>query len=449
MPQRTAKTIWELGSDLSLEEPLDARDERFVPTESARGEFSFDSLLKPYGVDPKTDDMKFVPKMVYSLFCGHRGCGKSTELRRLHVRLNQPELFFVVFIDALKDLDINNLGYADVLLAQAKTLIDRIEEEGLDIDKIHLATLEKWFAERIEKHENTKEYAAEIKAGMKAKHGIPFLVELFAQLTTSFKMGSTYKEEVRTIIRNSFSQFVQAFQQLVDAANEQVISKGKGKTILFIVDGTDRLSGEDSDNFFIRDAHQLLQIRGNFIYCAPIHLIYENNQVQQIFSNIFKLPMIKIEDKYSRETQNELGYRAMREIVYKRADRSLFDDEATVDYLIAHSGGHPRDLLHLLIYAFKKADGDLLDRASAEAAVKELATDYRRTLSKNDFQLLCEIDSDPDQTHNTEEARALLYHLALLEYNSYWWRSHPAVRTLPGYKECRPKSISSHEATAE
>jgi hypothetical protein len=445
MSYKIPTTIWELGSQLSFEEPLDAEDERFVPTESARGDFSFNTLLKPYGVDPNTDEMKFEPKGVYSLFCGHRGCGKSTELRRLRERLDKPELFFVVFLDALKELDINNLSYADILLALAKTLIDRIEDAGLTIDQTHLYKLEKWFTERIEKHEKTKDFAAEIKSGIKAANGLPFLGQLFVQLTTSSRMGSTYREELRTVIRNSFFEFVQAFQQLIDAANDQVTSSGKGKAILFIVDGTDRLSGNDSDNFFIRDAHQLLQIRGNFIYCAPIHLIYENNQAQQIFANIFKLPMIKIEEKvWGRK--NKKGYEAMREIVYKRAARSLFDDNDTVDYLIAHSGGHPRDLLHLLIYAFKKAEGELLDRAAAEAAVTELATDYRRTLGKEDFQLLCTIDSAPDETHNTEKARKLLYHLALLEYNSYWWRSHPVVRTLPGYRECRPAQNTSNDS---
>jgi len=441
MAYSVAKTIWDLGEQLSFDEPLNADDERFVHTESARGAFSFNDLLKPYGVDPKTNEMRFVPPGVYSLFCGHRGCGKSTELRRLHARLERPELFFVVFLDVLKELDINNLSYTDVLLALAKTLIARIAKARLTIAPVHLHKLEQWFSERIEKHEKTKEYAAEIKAGVDAKHGIPFLAELFAKLTTSFKLGSTYKEEVRTVIRNSFSEFADGFQQLIDAATDEVTSSGKGRCILFIVDGTDRLSGDDSDNFFIRDAHQLLQIRGNFIYCAPIHLIYENNQVQQIFANIFKLPMIKIEEKDSRR-ENPAGYSAMQEIVYRRADKALFDNKQTVDYLIAHSGGHPRDLLHLLIYAFKKAEGELIDRPSAEAAVKELATDYRRTLSKEDFQLLCEIDDTPDVTHNTVEARKLLYHLALLEYNSYWWRSHPVVRTLPGYLECRPKDGS-------
>jgi hypothetical protein len=143
MPYRKPTTLWELGQQLSFDEPIDEMDERFVPTESARGEFSYNDLLKPYGVDPVNYTLKFTPNCVYSLFCGHRGCGKSTELRRLNARLNKPELFFVVFVDALKELDLQNLTYAEILLALAKILIERIETEGLTIDQVHLTRLEK------------------------------------------------------------------------------------------------------------------------------------------------------------------------------------------------------------------------------------------------------------------------------------------------------------------
>jgi hypothetical protein len=47
-----------------------------------------------------------------------------------------------------------------------------------------------------------------------------------------------------------------------------------------------------------------------------------------------------------------------------------------------------------------------------------------------------EIDLAPaDYAPFTAHARRLLYKLALLEYNSFWWRSHPVVRTLNGYDE--------------
>lgn len=441
MNDKIATTFWELGQKLQFDEPLSASDERFVDTASARGDFSFTPLLRPYGVDLRSDAMKFVPTNCYSLFCGHRGCGKSTELRRLDTMLNRPERFFVVFLDALKELDIHNLSYTDVLMALAKGLLQRITSENIVIDPVFLYKLHQWFSERIDKHERTREYAAEFKAGAEAAQGIPFLFKLFANLTTSFKVGSTYKEELRTVIRNTYAEFAEAFQQLLDAAAEAVAKSGKGYAVLFIVDGVDRLNKDDSERFFISDAHQLLQIRGNFIYCAPIQLTHEHTVVQQIFSNTYRLPMIKIEDKETG-AKIEDGYRVMREIVYKRAKANLFDSPETVDYLVRYSGGHPRDLLRLLLNSFKKAEGEVLDLPAAKAAVRELATDYRRTLAKEDFALLRAIDNAPDDAPNTEQVRRLLYHLALLEYNSYWWRSHPVVRTLPGYRECHVSSTT-------
>ena len=433
MNDKIATTIWELGEKLSFDEPLTASDERFVNTESARGDFSFNGLLRNYGVDLNSTDMKFVPNDCYSLFCGHRGCGKSTELRRLEAILNRPERYFVLFLDVLQELDINNLSYTDVLMALAKALVERLAKADIKIDDIHLTNLMKWFDERFETHSETKDYATEVKAGAKASHGIPYLCTLFASLTTSFKLGSTYKEELRKVIRNSYSEFAWGFQQLLDASTDAVRNHGKGQALLFIVDGIDKLSKEDGERFFIHDSHQLLQIRGNFIYCAPNQMAHENNLLKQVFPRLYRLPMIKIEDKYTQK-RDSAGYYALREIVYKRAARSLFDSEDTVDYLIAHSGGHPRDLLHLLMNAFTKATGDQIDRDSAEAAVRELASDYRRILNPEDFSLLRKIDGDPDLTPNTEQARKLLYNLALLEYNTYWWRSHPVVRTLSGYR---------------
>ena len=42
-----------------------------------------------------------------------------------------------------------------------------------------------------------------------------------------------------------------------------------------------------------------------------------------------------------------------------------------------------------------------------------------------------------EQTQSTERARHLLYNLALLEYNDYYWRSHPVVRTTVAYRNAR------------
>src|SRR5436309_190309 len=98
------------------------------------------------GVDQHSWELKGAPSKAYVLFCGHRGCGKSTELRRVHDRLNNPNIFVSVLLDATSALDPNNLQYQDVLLALATALLEQLPSD-LHIDRVHLQRLQSWFDE--------------------------------------------------------------------------------------------------------------------------------------------------------------------------------------------------------------------------------------------------------------------------------------------------------------
>lgn len=77
----------------------------------------------------------------YILFGGHRGCGKSTELRALSRDLAGINRYFVVFVDALMALDINNLRYSDIALAPSEALINRLNDENIDVPDIYIDDL--------------------------------------------------------------------------------------------------------------------------------------------------------------------------------------------------------------------------------------------------------------------------------------------------------------------
>jgi len=433
MNTQTAATYWEIPHNLKYEEPIDENSPFFVDTAEARGHFSFNRIYKSLFIDPISMSFKTTPpNRSYQLFLGHRGCGKSTELRRLSHKLHHGDRFFVIFLDALTHLDINNLRYADILLALAASLSAKLKQEEISISDEYLEPLRKWFDERVEKHEHTKDYAADIKTGVKAKTGLPFIADLFAEITTSFKVGSTYKEEVRTVLTNSFSQFARAFNILLSAANEAVTKQNKGQALLFVIDGTDRLNQQDSQRFFIEEAYQLQQIEGNFIYCAPIQLSHEEGQVNELFKT-FILPMVKVRQK-NDPTRIEDAYRILRSLIYRRIHANLFDTEETVNYLIDYSGGNPRHLIRLLDYAYQDAEDEIIDTAAAQKAVKHLSSDLRKILNTDDYVLLARIDSS-DEEINDDKVRHLLYNLALLEYNDYWRLSHPVVRTLKAYQD--------------
>ena len=269
---------------------------------------------------------------------------------------------------------------------------------------------------------------------------------MFASLTAAIRSNTTYKTDIREKVRNAFSALAAGFNQLLSFVEQEVSARGKGKSVIFVVDGTDRLRGDEADAFFIRDIHQLQQLRANCIYCAPISVLNEQGQIGQNFDAIFRLPMVKLTEK-GRPERVAVAWERLREFLHKRLPIENFDHPDTVDLLIEHSGGHPRDLLRLVNLGFQEIDEGPITRAVAETAARRLTNEYRRLVQPDDFPVLARIDRAlPDYAPTTEQTRRLLYDLVLLEYNSYWWQSHPAVRPLEGY---RAAALRAAEASDE
>ena len=434
-------SLWEVNRALQFDDPLDGdRDPRWVDTEAARGQYSHRPLYRTLGVSQAKALMGDPPDRGYYLFCGHRGCGKSTELRRIRHQLHDNDRYYVVFSDATRELDVNNLRYQDVLLHLAGRLASRLKDDGIAVDSAHLERLRSWFDQRVEKREETREFAEQARMGIKGETGIPLIVKIFGEISGALRTNSTYKEELRRTLRNYFSDFADAFNQFIEASASAVRAVRSGRQILFVVDGTDRLRDSDARAFFLADVHQLQQVRSLFIYCAPIHLRYEEGTTAQGFTNTFQLPMIKIEN--ADGSRNTEGYDAMREMLHRRAANQLFED-GVADYLIRYSGGHPRDLLRLVQIAFSFEEGSRFSLDSTKRAVRQLASDYRRILNSEDYELLAAVDKSPSDPSHSDRARHLLYNLALLEYNDYYWRSHPVIRTTESYRRMRSEALQS------
>jgi len=429
----------EILQKLDIEEALVPDDPRCVNTRSARGsEQTFKRFARKFGLSPN-DSRVFRPTQRHVLFFGHIGSGKTTELRRYVKDLKEPGRFFIVEVDINVLLDRHNLQYADVLMAMAHMLLERLRDEGVALPAAALRELESWFADKVLTQEETREFAVGIETGVSAKGGVPYLLELLGRFTTAFKNNHTYKESLRRVIRNTFGDFAVAFNGLLREAEQTLTSANKALRVLFLIDGTDKLRGEDTRRFFVDDVEQLLAITA--VYTAPINLKYESNLAGKLDADLV-LPMIKLYEKEGARC--EAGWDAMRDIMLRRADRSVFASDADIDRLVEHSGGHPRELLRLLKLCCEFAEDDTLDAATVEPAIKQLASEYRRFLEPDDYALLARIDNDEIHAGNDERTRRLLYNLALLEYNGASWRcSHPVVRTLEGYQRARTALLSA------
>lgn len=430
--KQPATHVLEVLNNINFDETLEPNDPRYVDTRDARGShLTLRRLASRFGLS--LDDGRFFPpNKRHLLFFGHVGSGKSTELRHYSTQLAGADRYFVVTLDIAQVLDRNNVQYADVVMGMARVLLFELQENHVQISGNALAALEKWFQERILINDSVRELAASVHTELQAKSGLPWLVELLARFSADFRTNVTYKESLRTVIRNHFSQFAEHFNALLREAETRIAAAGLGRKVLFIVDGTDKLKSEDSRRFFLEDAEQVLALDAHVVYTAPLNLKYETGLTGKLQSDVV-LPMIKLQDREGNACA--AGRQAMREMLLKRADRSLFASDAEIDTLVDYSGGHPRELLRLLSYACDSAESNQIDAATVEQAIQLLAADYRRFLEPDDYPVLAEIDVDPMHGGNDQRIRRLLFGTALLEYNDgSWRRAHPVIRRLDGYK---------------
>lgn len=413
---------------LEFEEALEPGDPRFVQTQRARGsEQTQRRLARKLGWDP-VSDAYFPPADKHVLFFGHIGSGKTTELRQYLKAFEDSGHYYPIEVNVLTLLDTNNLAYSEVLMAMAERLLESVQRDAVPVPDDALRPMEEWFSASATVKEISREFSLEATAGAQADGGIPWLLRLFAHLNGGFRTGATTKQEMREEIRNRYTGLA-AFNRLI---RDVEAALGNGRRVLFLVDGTDKLRGEDTERFFIYDAEQLLTINTLAVYTAPLHLKYDGRIGGKLDADLI-LPMVKLYDRDGARCDE--GWRAMRDILLRRADRRLFAGEAAITALVENSGGHPRELLHLLRLGCEIADDDTLDEAEARHAVSRLAADYRRWLEPEDYTLLASIDKNPEHEGNDERAQRLLHRLALMEYNDGSWRhSHPVIRTLEGYR---------------
>jgi len=429
-----AKSIWAYQDNFDFKLDVGENSPFYVSLEGERGEYSRRDILTEFSLDPtgKLRPEVKLKQTVAILFGGHLGSGKSTELKQLAVLFRQS--YTVDVLELTKVLDINNLRFSDLLIALAHRLVSVFQGYSLTPASVFVTPVTDWFESRIISKSNFKDLELAVKTEAKAEGGIPFLVKLLASMTAKFKTGASYKEELRTEVRNGFTQLVDAFNKLMAHANDLLATQGKGP-LLFIVDGTDKLKREDSAAFFQSDVNQLFQIQTNLIICAPISVLLEDGGSAQRFPRM-RLPMVKVFDR--DESERPTAVAALMKLIAQRMPLSYFDSEDTVKYLVRQSGGHPRDLIRLVRTCFSKLDQAPITQTIAQQAVALVASEYKRNVHRDDWADLVGIDQSlGDDTDRTEERLRLLYDLVLLEYNSYWWRSHPLVRSLPSYQKAK------------
>ena len=99
--------------------------------------------------------------------------------------------------------------------------------------------------------------------------------------------------------------------------------------------------------------------------------------------------MIKVAEENG--SGNAKGYSILREMIFRRAERSLFTPPEIVDRIIEFSGGNPRHVLQLMTYAYSHAKHEVFDEEAVDRAIQDMKVSFQRFLTLEDYETLSEL----------------------------------------------------------
>lgn len=237
--QQAAKTfqpatnITEAYNAVNPEQPLLPGDPRYVDCAPWRGDEHIVNMIAQRIIRANA---AMPVQHLKQLLAGHRGCGKSTELLLLKDRL-EKENFFVVYFDAALEVDMNDVDYADILLAMMRQLELQVRQSGLGLKldagrlddlamRLAKVTLEKEDRENIE---NT------LESEFRVEPQIPFFAKMMAAVRGFITSGSTFKKQLRLEVQQRTAQFLEDLNDLIDKLQQQLRERGK-KGLVIIID---------------------------------------------------------------------------------------------------------------------------------------------------------------------------------------------------------------------
>lgn len=417
--------------------PLTQDDERYVDFQDVRSENDEITVML------RRIDRTRSGNFLHQLFTGHRGCGKTTELFRLKQKL-EAKNFFVVYFDTEDALDISDLDYPDVLLAIAENLELQLRRDtGISLNDKLLQSVADWFAEvtTSEVVSNDNSVNQETEIGVETS----IFARLLFKVRGEIKNSSQRRTEIREQLGRRSSELIEKVNELIQDAQVRLSKQGKRGPVL-LVDGLEKVIYRILDDKTNLDSHTLLFIhhgeqlrspRCHLVYTYPINLMFDQN-IGQIFTQNTILPMVKIDEKDGSPCL--IGRERLRKALAQRLHiESIFTEASLVDELINACGGHLRDFLRLVRYAFDLSD-EKVGKDEVERAINKLAIEYDYLVQPDDLPRLHAIHNEHQVPSDPQHA-LLLHNLLVLEYmnGQRWADVHPIVQRLP-------KFIDSHSS---
>lgn len=377
------------------------------------------------------------------LYTGHRGVGKSTELKRLKKHLEERGFFVVYFAADQEDIDSEDAQYTDILLACTRHILEELENMASP------KPLQEWLKGRWESLKGLALTEVSLE-----KVNLETTISQFAKLTATLKAVPSTRETIRKQVDIHSISLIDALNEFITEAKTNL----KDSKLAVIADNLDRIvpvtradGRSNHDEIFLDRCGQLRALQCHVIYTVPISLVYSNRatQVRDNYGDCQVLPMIMV-----RNTDNsvyEPGLKTLKELIGKRVgqfapdaslDTEIFDKSETIERLCLASGGHVREVMQLMQTALDWTDDLPITNNAVQRAITKARNNYRNAVDAEDWQKLAEV-SVSKSIPNDLDYRNLLFNRCLLEYRHVdergeikrWHDAHPLIKEINEFRE--------------
>ncbi|MBD2280723.1 MAG: AAA family ATPase [Dolichospermum sp. DEX189] len=411
--------------------------EPLEPAEISKYYVDLSAVRKSSAVEGVSTILEFQELGDYTtiLFTGHRGSGKSTELKKIQSQWEQN--YHVIYLEVNEETDINDANYTDLYLIVIKQVEFALRKLGLKFDQRLLSSFEAWFKEITEENEESVEKSVSVESEASLEGGAPFIAKLMVKLLAQIKGSDKQKTTIRQTLEKDISRLKADINLLLRDAYVKLQKKYPDyKGLLIIFDNLDRISPKVADHLFFEYAAQLQELHCTIIYTVPISVLCSPKNPLSLFDgNPHIVPMVNIYqfDRNVRDLNyNQIGLDTIASSIEKRVNvDAVFGSRAELLELAKASGGNVRQLMQMMRSACLTARTKNHPKILAEDviyAIKEQQFSFERLIPNDHYPLLAQVYLNKDVSKD-DIGQLMLFNTSVLEYNgdNRWNYPNPVV----------------------